>query len=373
MLRFGWMNWRMVWMTSALAVACAAPPPSSRRPTTYYEPTGTNQTVPKVDNVAAPNVEGPALAEGGCGELPGQMFGPNAPWNTPINSATTAADSAVVVGFLEQNHRSAQRFRTDFSFVVLNAPASEPLRPFTPNDGHYTPDCDTDPMPVPASGRIEGEDGFQCNHDGDCHLLVRVPETCQLYEMYRANVTASGFSGGCQAHWDTRRAFGVEGRGYDCTSADASGLPITPMLFSPTDVASGRINHALRLVLPNALIRRRVYVPPATHSTSPTTGPDDAPPYGARFRLRADFDTSRLTSGAQVVARALQEYGMILVDGGVVSFTTVSDRESPLKWDDVQFGARSLENLRWADFEMVQPASPPRVWRGDCQRVNNPG
>lgn len=360
-------NWRMTMALGWLGYACAAPAPTSRRPVTYFEPSDSKQAAGLEEAHAAE--ANPPLGPVGCGESRGQLFDGNAPWNTPITSATLAADSAAVVQFLERSHRSTQRFRIDFSFAVLTARASEPLRPFTPNDAHYLPDCDTDPMPVPATGRIEGEEGFQCTQDGDCHLLVHVPETCQLYEMHRANITSAGFAGGCQVHWDTRMQFGIEGRGFDCTSADASGLPITPLLFSPADIASGRISHALRLVLPNSLIRHRAYVPPASHSTGPTSGPGDAPAYGSRFRLRADYDPSRLSGGAQVVARALQEYGMILVDGGSVSFTTLSDRESPLKWDEVQFGARSLESLRWTDFELVQAAAAPRVWRGECTRV----
>jgi hypothetical protein len=60
---------------------------------------------------------------------------------------------------------------------------------------------------------------------------------------------------------------------------------------------------------------------------------------------------------------------MIVVDGGNVSFTTISDRQSPVKWDTVGFGARSLEILKWTDFQMIKPAAPPRAWRGMCERV----
>jgi hypothetical protein len=359
---------QLLFVAASSAAGCGAPQPTSRRPPIYFAPTGTVAASLSGESSgdAAPKVDSPVSAAS-CPNAKGQLFAATAPWNQAVTGAAVASDSGVVIQYMDEHHHSNQRFRTDFSFVLLEADASEPLRPFVPTQDHYLPDCDTYPMPVPVGGRIEGEVAFECVHDGDCHLLVHVPESCQLYEMYRANIKDGVFSGGCLVRWDTRMSYGDSGRGFDCTSADASGLPIAPLLFSPTDVASGRINHAIRLILPNALIRQHVYVPPATHSSRPTSGPEGAPPYGARFRLKASFDLSRFTSGALVVAKALQEYGMIIVDGGNVSFTTLSDQESLLKWDEVGFNARSLDSLRWTDFEMVAPNNPPRYWKGGCE------
>ena len=47
---------------------------------------------------------------------------------------------------------------------------------------------------------------------------------------------------------------------------------------------------------------------------------------GARFRLKASYDMSQLTPAAQVVARAMQKYGMFLSDGGNIALTAQSDR-----------------------------------------------
>lgn len=366
------LHWLIV--AGVSMVACRTPQPTSRRPIAYYAPAPRTATAAAEQVATSVVFPDPSTAEPteGCNEAPGQLFPPSAPWNQPVAGAAVAPDSTLVVHHLEEHHRTPQRFRTDFSFVVQRARASEPLRPFTPNRDHYLPDCDVEPVPVPSGGSIEGADSYQCLHGGDCHLLVHVPEQCALYEMYKADITNTIFSGGCLVRWDTRKVFGTSGRGVDCSSADASGLPITPLLFTPSDIAAGRINHAIRLVLPNSLIRHRMYVPPATHSTTPTAGSSEAPPYGARFRLKADYETSRLPAGAAVVARALQEYGMIVVDGGEVSFTTVTDRNSPLTWADVDFGARSLESLHWTDFEMIAPSGTARLWQGMCERSATP-
>jgi len=80
----------------------------------------------------------------------------------------------------------------------------------------------------------------------------------------------------------------VTGRGDQCTSADAAGFPIAPLLFTADEVAAGEIAHAIRFILPNNRVRARSMVRPATHGTN-TTGDANAPPYGVHFRLRADF------------------------------------------------------------------------------------
>jgi serine/threonine-protein kinase len=186
--------------------------------------------------------------------------------------------------------------------------------------------------------------------------------------MWRANVSGGTLYGGCLAVWDMLRVYGPEGRGENCTSADAAGFPIAPLLFTADEVASGEIRHAVRFILPNSRIRRGVYVHPATHSTSATSGPGSAPPYGARFRLRADFPLSSLPNqAARVVARALQRYGMFLADGGQVALTAQSDRFTVAKWEDY-LGPRDLDRIRVSDFEVVEGGE--RIpYTGDCVRA----
>ncbi len=95
---------------------------------------------------------------------------------------------------------------------------------------------------IPATGgNVEGEAGYECTGDGDCHLLVWAPDEKQLYEMWRANIVGDQFDGGCLAAWDTSRNYGPTGRGEQCTSADAAGFPIAPLLFTADEVAAGEI------------------------------------------------------------------------------------------------------------------------------------
>jgi len=225
-------------------------------------------------------------------------------FNRDVSGEAKAANSDALIASIRGagGWGNGDLMQVDFSFSVLAAEPSTPKLAFTPNSDFYTPDCDMAEVPVPTGGSIEGESGYSCTTDGDCHLLVFDAAAGKLFEMYRANIDGA-FSGGCLALWDTTRAYDDTLRGEQCTSADAAGYPIAPLLFTADEVAAGTIDHAIRFTIPNDRIQRG-YVRPATHGTF-TTGDAAAPPYGVHLRLRADYPVDTLPStGAQVVARA---------------------------------------------------------------------
>ena len=306
--------------------------------------------------------------DGGMGAAGGRFFPDGAVWYQDISATALDAESDAVIRWLADNGGfGLGRLQIDFSIEVLEAQAGTPLRDFQPTEDWFDPDCDLDAIPVPTSGAIEGETGYECTNDGDCHLIVVDRTNNRLYEMWRANIVGDEFFGGCLAVWDMTRVYGDAGRGRDCTSADAAGFPIAPLLFTADEVAAGMIDHAIRFILPNARIRNRVYVPPATHSTGATGGPVTSPPYGARFRLRSDYPLEDLPNAAsRVVARALQQYGMLLSDAGNVALTAQSDRFSTAKWADLM-ESRDLESIQITDFEMVE-SGERFTWTGDCVR-----
>ena len=303
----------------------------------------------------------------------GPYFPADAPWYQDISTAPVDAESAAVIAWLGDPSRGwgGGRMQIDFSIEVLEADASTPLHSFTPTVDFYDPDCDRPAMasvPVPVGGALEGETGYQCVSDGDCHLLVVHRPSHKLYEMWRANVVGGTYSGGCLAVWNMDLTYPPAGRGQDCTSADAAGYPIAPLLFSADEVAAGHIDHALRFILPHSRIRRNVYVHPSTHSTGATSGPSSAPPYGARLRLRADYPVQNLPAGAQVVARAMQKYGILLADGGTIALTAQSDRFTTAKWSGL-LDPLDLSALKVTDFEMVA-GGQRYTYTGDCARTS---
>ena len=304
-----------------------------------------------------------------CGNESGQLFPPSSMWNTAVDTTALDTESATVINYLQTNHTASARFQIDFSIKVLEAIDSTPMQAFTATEDFYSPDCDPARIPVPAGGSIEGETGYACTGDGDCHLLVIDRRSCRLHEMWRANFVGSNYQGGCQVIWDLTKVYPADLRGDYCTSADAAGLPISAHLFSADEVKAGEIKHAIRFILPNSLMRADLYVHPATHSTGSTSGPAQAPPYGARLRLKASKNTTGLTAGAQVVANALKKYGMILSDGGNLTFTATADDYTTAKWSEVALTAQDLKPLQWSDFEMVEGGERINWQAGNCAHV----
>jgi hypothetical protein len=261
---------------------------------------------------------------------------------------------------------AGDRMLVDFDISVLHAGASTPRRTFQPDTTYfYEPDCDHVEMPVPTTGRLEGETGYECRNNGDCHLIVYDDAAGKLYEMWKANMVDASFYGGCLAVWDTRKAYGGALRGEQCSSADGAGFPIAPLLFTADEVAAGEIAHAIRFVLPNDRIQR-AYVRPATHATE-TTGPVNAPPYGVHLRLKPGYPVDSLpTEGARVVARALQTYGMYHADGGEYALTAEADTYSAAKWEGL-LGPADLAALQVEDFEVIDHGEP-RALTFHCAR-----
>ena len=302
---------------------------------------------------------------------PAAYFPPGSIWTQDVSHARLDPQSGAIIAWLADaggwGHNN--RMQVDFSIRVLQADAKTPHVSFKgPGPGALDSDHITT-IPLPAGGGMEGQTGYQCDIDqGDCHLIVVDRGQGKLYEAYQANYAENAITANFVAVWDLNRIYPPSGRGDQCTSADAAGLPIAPLLFNADELASGSINHAIRFILPNPRIRAHVFVHPATHAGAPR-GPITAPPMGARFRLKASFDMSKLTPAAQVVARAMQKYGMFLSDGGNIALTAQNDADTKAKYADMDFGPSDLADLKVTDFEVVDMGTPIRL-TDDC--VRNP-
>ncbi len=303
---------------------------------------------------------------------PATYFPPGAIWTQDISDAPIDPQSSAMIAWLADaggwGHNN--RMQVDFAFRVLQANEATPRIPFHKGSGWISADSDkVSFVPLPVGGGIEGEQDYRCpNNDDDCHLIVVDRSHGTLYEAFQANYAADALTANFIAVWDLNRVYPSTGRGDQCTSADAAGFPIAPLLFNADELATGSINHAIRFILPNPRIRAHMYVHPATHAGDPR-GPVSAPPMGARFRLKASYDLSRLTPAARVVARAMQKYGMFLSDGGNIALTAQSDADTKAKYADIGFTPHDLADLKVSDFEVVYMGLPVRL-TDDC--VRNP-
>jgi hypothetical protein len=303
-------------------------------------------------------------------------FPSTAAWNLRADSMAVDSQSTAIIASLQAHGWGAGRMQIDTSIhVMCDADGSAPKKSFTPTDDFYSPDCDSAPVPIPVGGHLEGETGYDCTGDGDCHLIVVAPLENRLYEQWRVDFTSGSYEGGCLAIWNTSVAPPPSGRGDGCTSADAGGFPIAALLFDADEVASGHIDHAIRFILPNDIITKNTFVHPATHATS-SSGGTTAVPYGAHLRIRSDRIAAVLAAlpnaAARVVAQAMHDYGMFLSDGGNIALTSEDDQNTTAKWSTVMgtgLNPTDLKTILPSDFEMVDGGTRYDTSKIDCTRV----
>jgi serine/threonine-protein kinase len=294
---------------------------------------------------------------------PAPYFPPGSIWTQDISHAPLDPQSSEIIKWLaeEGGWGNNNKMQIDFGMRVLQADATTPRVPFRKGSGWIATDSDNiTTFPLPAASGIEGP----C--DGDCQIIVVDRSQGKLYETYMANYTGNVLTANFLAIWNLNRVYPPSGRGDQCTSADDAGFPIAPLLFNADELATGSINHAIRFILPNPRIRAHVFVHPATHAGAPR-GPVQAPPMGARFRLKASYDVSQLMPEAQVVARAMQKYGMFLSDGGNIALTAQSDKDTKAKYADLDFDSHSLWGLKVTDFEVLDMGTPIHLTY-ECKR-----
>ncbi|MDQ2808340.1 MAG: hypothetical protein M3Z04_15715 [Chloroflexota bacterium] len=173
----------------------------------------------------------------------------------------------------------------------------------------------------------------------DRHVIVVDQRTCNLYEMYNSYPRQGGnWDAGSTAQWSlnsntVRPTLGPTGR----PSADASGLPMYPLIPRYAEVASGSINHAIRVTVASEKVRctnnslgfrgagqspcpgngfSAGYIWPATYSDgiAPATTPA-ALPMGTHLRLRNNFTLEcNNCPQTQIFIIALKNYGAIIAD-----------------------------------------------------------
>jgi serine/threonine-protein kinase len=363
------------------------------------------------------------LLAGSAYAAPLPKFPPGAIWNRDISALPLKhpnSDAMINrVSSLGGWGTGATAFKIDFSFYVLHAAAGLATTPVGPiagdPDNYYYPDCGDFhvpaqgpvplPIPLPANGGIEGTGpaayppqplpSYTCdNLDNDCHMLIVQGNT--LIESGNTNVTGGKVEAMCALTWDLTKVYPPQGRGDQCTSTDAAGYPVAPLLFNADEmfaalqVPNGDLGHAIRFILPNPRMAAGKFVHPATHAGGPTDPNANAMPYGSRLRLKAGYNVDAFVApniasdgappiaslAARVILRTLKKYGMLLSDGGYVPLTADWDTFTDHMWSefgmnrDTQAGDHLLYGIAITDFEVVATGNPITLTY-DCDSNGN--
>lgn len=290
--------------------------------------------------VPAPSGPTTTPALGGCPLFPADSY-----WHARVDAQPRLAASDTYV----TNAGSGSSLHADFGAGLWNgAPIGIPFvtvgagQARVPVSFTYASESDPGPYPVPADAPIEGG----AASTGDRHVLVVDTAACRDYELYAAYPVAGGasWSAGSGAVFDLA-SNALRPAGW--TSADAAGLPILPGLVRYDEVASGHIDHALRITMRRTDQR---FVWPARHQAGVADA--TAPPMGAWVRLRSTVDPGRFGPQAAVVVRALQQHGAIVADNGSSWYVSGAPDS---RWDDNDL--HGLGALHGSDFEFVDASS----------------
>lgn len=161
-----------------------------------------------------------------------------------------------------------------------------------------------------ASGSITprgcGEDS-----DRDNNMVVLDLDSRCEYDFWQMRYV----NGKWKASWGNAISMDSSGVYPAGLSTRGSGFAFLGGFIWPDELEKGQINHALVFAYP--FTKRGGPVAPATDSDGTSRG-TRALPEGARLRLdpTLDLDSLDLTPAKRTIAKALQEYGMYLVDNG---------------------------------------------------------
>lgn len=318
---------RRILLTTALLAACGStvqpgePPPATQPSDSTPLPDG--GPVP----VAAP--AGPTLA--GC-----PVFTAESEWNRDVSGDPVDARSTEYLAAMDA---ATMKLQPDFGVYPYGQPfvVVDSSQPAVPVAFRYASQSDPGPYPYPQDVPL------QVNEDR--HAAVVDKDRCKLYETYSTYADGQGgYRADSGAVFDLRSS-ALRPDGW--TSARASGLPVLPGLVRLDEASQGEIRHALAFI---AGATAHAYVHPATHSSG-TSNDSSAPPMGLRVRLRADFALAGFTGHSLVVLKALQRYGMFLVDNGTPLFWALSGEQNPSwKMDDLE----QLKRVPASAFEVVR-------------------
>jgi hypothetical protein len=261
------------------------------------------------------------------------FFSPVGVWNAVVPSgAALASDSAALVARLVGWVSSSELAgtgpwinTTDYSSPIYTVPAGQPTVRvlLTSSNRDLLLASEFAAVPVPA--------GAQPAAGSDGQMVVYQPSSDTMWEMFQAREV----NGQWYASWGGEMGDVSSDPGYYRTEqnsagqlieeadwgATASSLPMVGGLITLADLASGSIDHAIAMMIPEA--EARVHWCPAQRTDGKDTS-SDAIPEGAHFRLDPGLNLATLSMPpiTREIAVAAQKYGLIVNDqtGATVGF-----------------------------------------------------
>jgi hypothetical protein len=238
-------------------------------------------------------------------------YGEGSPWNTPVPEGAAAHPRSEEL--LERIGGPLTSDVSQYTLPVYEVDSDTPTVPIeiehvfsevvdqgTTLDRQQAPTVE---VPLP--------EGAEPAAGGDAQVVVVDTDTGDEWGFWQLRVEDGAYRATNGYRYNVAWS-GVPPEGFGSRGA---GLPYLAGLVRPADVERGRIDHAIAFAYPTPSPE---HVYPATKSDGPGDAEQDLPE-GARLRLDPSLDDDDLEAlgldeEGRVIARALQEYGMILID-----------------------------------------------------------
>jgi hypothetical protein len=325
-----------------------------------------------------------------------QVFPADYPWNQNISNAPVAANSANIIAQIGNSVPVHPDWGTDSpsngNSPLYGIPVNVVHGNSTPTVSviidNYPGESDNNPVPIPANAVIEGDyqngpnpngGGYNTGQRGDSHLIIWDEDNNIAYELYGVTRPSDpklfpNTSGVELQHTDTQWHAAQESvwnmntdsfHTLGNTSADAAGLSILAGLARPDEglpISSGgqgAINHALRFTLPSGDVNAQ-YVYPASHVVGHSISGTSLP-MGARLRLdntpAVNAQINAMGPEAQIIAHAMQQYGLVLADIGTAMYVSGSsasvNSSNAIQYTWNMNDVLGLSSLTASDFQVV--------------------
>ena len=330
------------------------------------EPTPTAETTPTAE--PTPTAETTPMAEltqpNTSLRLAQRPYTVDSAWNTPIGPAPIydrrSTDMVATIGTgitSDPNQYSYPVYYADASTPRWNVPCVTYKCTIVSSGGTVTRVSTLTNVPIPADATT--------GTGTDAQMIIIDTITGTEYDLWQVSRTTTGWTA------SNGSVYNVFWNGMPTVyGSRGAGVPYYAGLIRPEEILAGRIDHAIAFAYPNSAQGRCVF--PASKTDGKSTLAFGIPE-GARIQLdpsltEADFDRMGLTRTGKIIARALQEYGMINIDVSGRAKIIAEDLEdnpyAPMQWTDPDLNLTSttIAKIPFTSYRVL--SLPEAYWTG---------
>lgn len=274
------------------------------------------------------------------------------PWNTPISSIPTYDPKSTEYITALSGYFGSDP--TQYTFPVYEVSSTTPLK-IVKISGTFSNVTENGSKLVNQKGgtvSVPIPTNALAAKGSDAQIIIWKTDSGDEWGFWKAFPNSDGtWSATNGYHYNTNWT-GVPPKGF---ISRGGGLPYLAGLIRPWEITQGRIDHAIAFAYDYPT---NEYIYPATKSDGNGIYPDM--PEGTKLQLdpkltEADFDRWGLSTAGKIIARALQKYGMIIIDRSGHP-KIYAEYENTAKWNS-QITAKTVSTIPYSSFKVISLSS----------------